>query len=144
MEILNLNYLDTESLQQVERLLHLLSPSSSPLDQNRLNDLLKDGKLKLFVAKDERDNIIGILTLCVCPTLSQDKLWIEDVVVDDCCRGMGIGRLLVKAAIENAKNDMRYATVYLTSNPTRKAARALYGSEGFEEYETGVFRMKLL
>ena len=32
--------------------------------------------------------------------------------------------------------------IYLTSNPSRVSARNLYRSEGFEEYETGVFRIK--
>ena len=35
----------------------------------------------------------------------------------------------------------RKPSLYLTSNPKRTAARALYRSEGFEEYETGVFRI---
>lgn len=35
----------------------------------------------------------------------------------------------------------RKPSLYLTSNPSRTAARALYRSEGFEEYETGVFRI---
>lgn len=35
----------------------------------------------------------------------------------------------------------RRPSLYLTSNPSRTAARALYRSEGFEEYETGVFRI---
>ena len=143
MEILSLNHLDTEKMQQVERLLHLLSPSASPLDQDRLNTLLKDGRMQILVAEDENNNIVGILSLCICPTLAQDKLWIEDVVVDECCRGLGIGRQLVKAAVESARSNIRNATLYLTSNPTRKAARSLYVSEGFEEYETGVFRLKI-
>jgi ribosomal protein S18 acetylase RimI-like enzyme len=143
MEILNLNYLNTERMQQVERLLHVLSPSADHLDQDRLNTLLKDGRMQILVAEDENNNIVGILSLCICPTLAQDKLWIEDVVVDECCRGLGIGRQLVKAAVESARSNIRNATVYLTSNPTRKAARALYVSEGFEEYETGVFRLKI-
>ena len=46
-------------------------------------------------------------------------------------------------ALQNRKPelpDMR-PSLYLTSNPSRTAARALYRSEGFEEYETGVFRI---
>ena len=143
MEILNLNSLDTQRMQQVERLLHLLSPDADPLNLERLNQLLKDGHMRLFVAENEEKDIVGILSLCVCPTLAKDKLWIEDVVVDESYRGSGIGRQLVQAAIVYAKSNSSVAMLYLTSNPTRKAARALYTSEGFEEYETGVFRMKL-
>ena len=143
MEILNLNRLDTQKMQQVERLLLLLSPSSEALNLERLNRLLAEGHLTLFVAEDENKDIVGILSLCICPTLSKDKVWIEDVVVDEKYRGYGIGHKLVKAAIAYAKSNYSVAMIYLTSNPTRKAARALYTSEGFEEYETGVFRMKL-
>ena len=143
MEILSLNHLDTEKMQQVERLLRLLSPDADPLNLERLNQLLKDGHMRLFAAENKEKDIVGILSLCVCPTLAKDKLWIEDVVVDENYRGYGIGHKLVKAAIAYAKSNFSVAMIYLTSNPTRKAARALYTSEGFEEYETGVFRMKL-
>jgi hypothetical protein len=42
--------------------------------------------------------------------------------------------------VAHAEAKEERPAVYLTSNPSRVAARRIYKSEGFEEYETGVFR----
>ena len=145
--------LDSNTLQQVEGLLHLLNPGAGTIEAGRLARLIEEGRMMLFVAEGHSDEgcskdgdwtsckLTGMLTLSICPTLAQDKLWIEDVIVDDSCRGKGIGRALVQAAVAYAASKWPGNTVYLTSNPARQAARALYASEGFEEYNTGVFRL---
>lgn len=147
IKVLVAQELDGNTLQQVQGLLLLLNPEAGEIEAGRLARLIEDGRLMLFVAEDgeeqEGSKLTGMLTMCVCPTLAQDKLWIEDVIVDDSCRGKGVGRALVKAAVAHAAAAWPGNTLYLTSNPTRQAARALYASEGFEEYDTGVFRMKL-
>ena len=152
IKILGSQELDGNTLQQVEGLLHLLNPGAGTIEAGRLARLIDEERLMLFVAEElseEGDGMTkvgrlsGMLTLCICPTLAQDKLWIEDVIVDDSCRGKGIGRALVKAAVAHAAATWPCNTLYLTSNPARQAARALYTSEGFEEYNTGVFLMKL-
>lgn len=162
IKLLGAQELDDKTLQQVDGLLHLLNPGAGEIEAGRLTGLIEDERLMLFVAEHHLHDIsrnltdngssdidvidsklIGMLTLCACPTLAQDKLWIEDVIVDDSCRGKGVGRALVNAAVKHARSKWPGNTLYLTSNPTRKAARALYTSEGFEGYDTGVFRMKL-
>ena len=135
--------LDTKQLQQVDSLLHLLSPSTRQIDADRLTRLIQEDRLCLFVTEDEDGTIVGILSLCICPTLAKDKLWIEDVVVDLSQRGKGIGRSLVQEAVSHARTLAPGSRLYLTSNPSRQAARALYASQGFKEYETGVFRIEL-
>lgn len=142
MNISILNTLDFESTQQIDFLLHQLSPSAPKVDERRLSELLKDADFKLFVAKDAENQIVGMLTLTTCQTLSNAKHWIEDVIVSDSFRGMGLGRALVRAAVSFVKENESSPTIYLTSNPSRVSARRLYCSEGFEEYETGVFRIK--
>ena len=142
IQLLGAQELDDKTLQQVNGLLHLLNPEASTIEAGRLAQLIEKGTLILFVAKNADGHISGMLTLCICPTLAQDKLWIEDVVVDDSCRRKGIGRELVRSAIAHSAATWPGSTIYLTSNPTRQAARILYVAEGFEEYDTGVFRMK--
>ena len=158
IRVLDAQELDDKTVQQVDGLLHLLNPEAGAIGAGRLTRLIKEGRLMLFVAEDHSDElyedskdngiskvsqIIGMLTLCICPTLEMDKLWIEDVVVNEDYRGKGIGRRLVQEAVSHAKRLSSGSKLYLTSNPSRKTARAIYASEGFEEYNTGVFRMKL-
>ncbi len=129
-------------MEQVGLLLRKLDPSAPETTPERWERLLADDSFSLFVAEED-GKVTGMLTLTCCATLSRDKYWIEDVIVDDSQRGKGIGRALVKSAVSHVREKGFKDTIYLTSNPSRVSARALYRSEGFEGYDTGVFRMKL-
>lgn len=142
MDICILNTLEDGALLQIDSLLHQLSPAAPAVDGSRLAELLKDADFKLFVAKNDDGIVVGMLTLTACHMISYTKYWIEDVIVDDSCRGLGLGRALVRAAVNYVKEHETSPVIYLTSNPSRVSARNLYRSEGFEEYETGVFRIK--
>lgn len=133
---------------RIDTLLHMLSPDAPAIGPARLSELLAGDSFWLFVTEDADGQLAGMLTLTRCHTLSRSKFWIEDVIVDPAYRGQGVGRTLVHAAVEYVRTAgesttgcERKPSLYLTSNPKRTAARALYRSEGFEEYETGVFRI---
>lgn len=133
---------------RIDTLLHMLSPDAPAIGPARLSELLAGDSFWLFVTEDADGQLAGMLTLTRCHTLSRSKFWIEDVIVDPAYRGQGVGRTLVHAAVEyvhtageSTTGCERKPSLYLTSNPKRTAARALYRSEGFEEYETGVFRI---
>lgn len=127
--------------RRIGELLHMLDAGAPELDLQRLKTLVKDESFNLFVAEDEDGRLAGMLTLTRCHTLSGSKFWIEDVIVDPFYRGRGVGRALVQAAVAHVKANEKHPALYLTSNPSRVSARRLYMSEGFEEYETGVFRI---
>lgn len=119
----------------------MLSPSLKEIDLKRLTELVAEKDFKLFIAETDSGDIAGMLTLTLCRTLTYNKCWIEDVIVDEAYRGKGLGRQLLKAALEYVKATDKNSSIFLTSNPSRVAARNLYISEGFEEYKTGVFRI---
>ncbi len=133
---------DRNIVKQLDRLLHRLNPSAPETDAERLETLVRHKRMAIFVSSSDDGAITGMLTLTHCPTLTGNKYWIEDVIVDDEFRGRGIGRSLVQAAVNHLKEKEKFPVLYLTSNPSRIQARNLYRSEGFEEYETGVFRLK--
>ena len=141
MKVYILRILSEETFARVGTLLHMLDAEAPSLDFNRLQTLLTEDSFNLFVAEDENGSIAGMLTLACCPTLARSKWWVEDVIVDPAYRGQGVGRALVQAAVAHVKAAGASPSLYLTSNPSRVSARRLYVSEGFEEYETGVFRL---
>ena len=141
MNISIIHKIDEGMQKEIDFLLHELSSSLGTIDRDRVNRLLEEGRLTLFAVEDDKGRLIGMLTLTFCPTLTGDKYWIEDVIVHDEFRGHGIGKALVKAAVSHVKQSGQPYRIYLTSNPSRTAARNLYRSEGFEEYDTGVFRL---
>ena len=64
---------------------------------------------------------------------------LEDVVVDEAARGHGIGELLNRAALDEARRR-EIKGVSLTSRPSREAANRLYQRIGFTQRQTNVYR----
>jgi GNAT superfamily N-acetyltransferase len=60
-----------------------------------------------------------------------EDCWIEDVFVDEVARGTGLGRALVRAAIDRAA-ERGCRRVDLDVDPDNTPARNLYASLGFE------------
>ncbi|MBQ5619833.1 MAG: GNAT family N-acetyltransferase, partial [Alistipes sp.] len=111
----------SESLRQrLEELLNQLTPQPSTLSEQTLRAVLDDSASRLYLLEEE-NRVVGMLTLGIYVSPTGSKGWIEDVVVDDACRGRGYGRMLVAHAIEEAKKA-GVAQLMLTSNPLRVAA----------------------
>lgn len=139
-----LTHIDNAGTERISQLLNSLRSVPFTVEQYQIESLLTKEGFSLFVAQTGEGYITGMLTLTACSTLTGDKVWIEDVIVDERFRGQGAGRALIRTAVDYARNELKASSIYLTSNPSRIAARALYRSEGFEEYETGVFRIENL
>ncbi len=120
---------------------HLTSAPRPEISVERLRAIVAQPNAALFVAIAE-GRVVGALTICHNLLPVGQKWWIEDVVTLPAVRGNGVGRALVERAVAYAAEVAPGVPIYLTSNPARTAARELYRSVGFEEYQTGVFRLK--
>ena len=130
----------SESLRQrLEELQNQLTPQPSTLSEQTLRAVLNDSASRLYLLEEE-NRVVGMLTLGIYHSPTGSKGWIEDVVVDDACRGRGYGRMLVAHAIEEARKA-GVAQLMLTSNPLRVAANKLYQAMGFERKETNCYKM---
>ena len=125
--------------QRLEELLNQLTPQPSLLSEQTLRAVLDDSASRLYLLEEE-GHVVGMLTLGIYHSPTGSKGWIEDVVVDDACRGRGYGRMLVAHAIEEARKA-GVAQLMLTSNPLRVAANKLYQAMGFERKETNCYKM---
>ena len=133
---------DTEMLADLNRLLPQLSDSATPLTAEALQVLVAAPATRLYAVRDEEGNIQGTATLCLCTAPTGTKAWIEDVVIDESCRGRGYGRALVEH-LKTEATRLGAKAVLLTSRPSRTAANALYVAAGFEHRETNVYRRQL-
>ena len=125
--------------QRLEELLNQLTPQPSTLSEQTLRAVLDDSASHLYLLEEE-SRVVGMLTLGIYHSPTGSKAWIEDVVVDDACRGRGYGRALVAHAIEEAKRA-GVKQLMLTSNSLRIAANQLYQAMGFERKETNCYKM---
>ncbi|MBE6201626.1 MAG: GNAT family N-acetyltransferase [Rikenellaceae bacterium] len=141
-EILRLTEATEDVARQLDALFcHLTSVPRPELTAERLRDIVAQPDAALFVAIAE-GQVVGSLTICHNLLPVGEKWWIEDVVTLPAVRGKGVGRALVERGVAYAAEIAPGVPIYLTSNPARTAARELYRSVGFEEYQTGVFRLK--
>ena len=138
MEIYRVTDYSTGLAEALARLLPQLSASAQIPTTEQIEALLRNPNTHLFVAENE-GAIVGMLSLVVVDIPTGRKAWIEDVVVDEAARGLRLGQALVEKAKEEAE-ALGAQRLYLTSNPSRKAAHALYKKCGFEEYNTTLFR----
>ena len=140
MKIYRVTECSANLIEALEQLLPQLSSSATMPSEEYIESMLNNENFYLFVAEHE-GAIVGMLSLVVVDIPTGRKAWIEDVVVDSRARGLRIGQALVEEAKVCVK-EIGAKKIYLTSNPSRKAAHALYKKCGFEEYDTTVFRVK--
>lgn len=141
VEIVVADAVDDELVAAFGRLIPQLSSSSPPPTADHLAALVDAADTVLFLARVD-GRILGSLTLAFYRIPTGLKAWIEDVVVDEAARGRGVGELLNRAALDEAR-ARGAKDVSLTSRPQREAANRLYRRIGFEARETNVYRYKL-
>jgi GNAT superfamily N-acetyltransferase len=131
-----------ELVEAFERLIPQLSSSNPPPGVDELVDIVQAPATDLFLATDDDGRILGTATLVTFRIPTGRRAWIEDVVVDDAARGMGVGGALTQAMVDRAE-ELGCTTVDLTSRPSREAANRLYQREGFAGRNTIVYRYRI-
>jgi len=128
--------------ESVGRLMPQLDPSCPIPSEKYLKKVISDRDTFFLVAEDDRNEILGLLTITRYFIPSGTKYWIDDVIVDEMHRGEGIGKALMLHAILMAKREGAHS-LDLTSRPFRTAANRLYSDLGFVRRETNVYRLIL-
>lgn len=118
----------------------------NPLPESYLKafaEIEADKNNELIVVENEGE-IIGTLQITFTRSISFQggkRATIESVRVDDKYRGQGIGKELMKWAIERAKQE-NCVTMQLTTNSERTDAHRFYETLGFQKTHLGM-KLKL-
>lgn len=133
-----------EDLDQTFNLLNELYDNRIQYDiySKKYEESLENDKYYSIVA-EENNRIIGVLNSRLISRLakSKDILYIDDLIVDKDYRNNGVGKSLLKNAVEYAKQS-DCQTIELTSYITNENAHRFYQNNGFfkKHYE---FKYKL-
>jgi ribosomal protein S18 acetylase RimI-like enzyme len=132
---------DDELVAAFGRLVPQLSPSAAVPTPDLIREIVEAQASTVLVARDLRDQgrIVGMLTLIVFRIPTGVRAWIEDVVVDETARGLGVGEALSQEAVRRAL-ALGARTVELTSRPSREAANRLYQRLGFVRRDSNLYR----
>lgn len=130
--------ISAEMISDLNRLLPQLTSGAEPITEDWLDYLFGSGT-RIFAAFD-KGRVIGTVLLAPMVILVGQKDWIEDVVVDEAYRRLGISSRLMSMA-ETASRASDAKSVNLTSNPNRGGARKMYEDRGYVLRDTGVFRL---
>src|SRR4029450_6661723 len=129
-------------VEAVHRLVPQLSRSSPPPTEAELGEIVASPATDLFLALADDGTIVGVSTLATFRIPTGLRAWIEDVVVDEAARGIGIGRTLTQAMLDRAQR-LGCVTVDLPSRPSREAPNRLSAKMGFVPRETNIYRYDL-
>ena len=134
---------DVEQLHAaLQHLVPQLTRSNPPPSLEQVRAMVAHDSTTQFVARHDDGSIVGVSTLATFPIPTTIRAWIEDVIVDEASNNQGIGRFLVDAMVDRAR-QLGAKTVDLTSRPSREAANHLYRKAGFELRDTNVYRYEL-
>jgi ribosomal protein S18 acetylase RimI-like enzyme len=129
----------SELAEAMSRLVPQLSLGREPPSKAESTAMLSDGRVHLFVARSSDGAIQGVVALVFYRVPTGLRARIEDLVVSQSQRGLGLGKALMLRAMEAAREG-RAPVLDLTSNPSRKEANALYVRLGFQRWEINVYR----
>lgn len=141
--------------QDLTEIVRMLSDDFLGSQRERYEDPLPESYLKAFDEIDADKNnelivaeieseIVGTLQITFTPSISFQggkRATVESVRVNEKFRGQGIGKEMMKWAIERAKQE-NCISMQLTTNSERTDAHRFYENLGFEKSHLGM-KLKL-
>lgn len=137
IEVLKKSSLTANFQDQTYMLFKQLSPNKKQL---KLDEILMEDNPVTLVGCFIGDRIVGIASMAIYKVISGNKGWIEDVIVDENYRGMGIGLKLIEKLL-SISNEKQLNEVLLFTEEHRTAAISLYEKLGFSKKESNIYRL---
>ena len=111
-------------------------PSTAAEVTQRLRELPQDGSHVVFVAEDRTGCVVGWAHVYALHFVGSDsRAEVAGLVVDEVCRGTGVGKALM-ARVEKWAREKKLAAVSLRSNVVRKPAQEFYEKLGYKVIKT--------
>ncbi|SEM32180.1 phosphinothricin acetyltransferase [Chryseobacterium taichungense] len=136
--VLNKTSLNANTQSQVYELFKQLSPDKKQL---KLDEILMENNPVTLLGCFIEDRIVGIASMAIYKVISGKKGWIEDVIVDENYRGIGIGMRLIEKLMA-ISSEQQLSEVLLFTEEHRTSAISLYEKLGFSRKESNIYTLK--
>jgi len=132
-----------EIAEATRSLVKQLGNNYQSLTDDAVKEIVASSTVYLFIAKHlPTDEVAGMITIAIYRIPYTKKAYLDDLVIDEKFRKMGIATKLMQKAVEEAKKHQA-AYIDFTSRPERVAGNNLYEKLGFQKREANVYRMRL-
>src|SRR5699024_7687464 len=105
MKIERIKQYDQKAHERINFFLEVLTGQKRDVSEEQLGSLLDNPHIHLFLAYDDKEEIVGMTTLAVTSLCTGKRAWVEDVVVDPDHQGKGYGRKMMEFIIEYAQKE---------------------------------------
>ena len=115
----------------------------SPLDRERLEEIMESSYHDILLAVED-DEVVGMVVVSIVMMTTRKNVYMEDLVVDENCRGKGIGGMMLEAVKDWGRNKGCQRLEFTsTSRENKENAIKFYESHGIMLRDTGQYRAEL-
>lgn len=98
--------------------------------------------MRIFEARDKADTLLGYALVSIDKLSNRPNAWLQDVIVGNHLRGLGLGARIVEAVESELRKDTALQEVFLESSTRKADAHRFFHRLGYEE--AAVVMMKSL
>ena len=116
----------------------------SPIPRDLIEEIIESPYHDILLAIDDSDKIVGMVAVSIVMMTTRRNVYMEDLVVDENCRGKGIGGQMLEAVKEwGRKKGCQRLEFTSTSRENKENAVKFYESHGIMLRDTGQYRAEL-
>lgn len=116
----------------------------SPIPRDLIEEIIESPYHDILLAIDDSDKIVGMVVVSIVMMTTRRNVYMEDLVVDEACRGKGIGGQMLEAVKDwGRQKGCQRLEFTSTSRENKENAIKFYESHGIMLRDTGQYRAEL-
>jgi len=116
----------------------------SPIPRDLIEEIIESPYHDILLAIDDSDKIVGMVVVSIVMMTTRRNVYMEDLVVDEACRGKGIGGQMLEAVKDwGRQRGCQRLEFTSTSRENKENAIKFYESHGIILRDTGQYRAEL-
>ena len=116
----------------------------SPIPRDLIEEIIESPYHDILLAIDDNDKIVGMVVVSIVMMTTRRNVYMEDLVVDEACRGKGVGGQMLEAVKDwGRRKGCQRLEFTSTSRENKENAIKFYESHGIMLRDTGQYRAEL-